>query len=190
MKHERQQIREYVQERLKTRTEAGDKVLMNASEDFDQDNLPEIRIYCLSEGSEKQSDSPRTLKKSLNVLIEVTVTGEDQTECQDNLDALCKQVEDTLSIDAYWGDLVSDQWLAATDLTYEGGGSAPIGAAKILYTAQYLTDSPRDLEQEPSATDFDGFDNKWQIGHHGKSPVDSPESGGETIDAEDSIDIS
>jgi len=183
--HKRALIRKKIKEILLKKTLAGSKVYLNQAMPTWVEELPVILIYTRSEPAEKFNQSPRELRRDLQVAIEIISKGtedalsEDGPQTQDIIDAIAETVEDEMSRDETLGELVEDSILSDTEFDYEDKGANLIGSARLIYTVTYIQASPKDRSLQPDMGDFEKLNGDWDLG---------PEPGGDK-EASDEIDI-
>jgi len=99
--------------------------------------LPAILVYTRDESSEVLSMGyPRTLEKSLQVIVEVFQTGSSDT-IDDILDDISVTVENTLSVP---NELYKDLFLTNCVIDFTDDGERPLGIATLTYQVIYHTD--------------------------------------------------
>jgi len=151
---ERKRIRHKVVEILKKAQipSVGESVFSQRSIDTDQEELPAINLYTLSESSERENESPKTYQRNLTLEIEITSTHDNDELLADELDDLAQFVEDVMegSDDLYnlthgnsKDKLINDYNLINTEYETQGNGSNPIGKVKLSYAFEYYTDEDR-----------------------------------------------
>ena len=99
--------------------------------------LPAIAVYTASESSGLQTMGVRTLMRDLSVSGDAYVRVNDKFD--DDIDALCVQIEETIAADYTLNGLVKDTILTSTEIDFDGEAEKPVGVARLTYTIRYVT---------------------------------------------------
>jgi hypothetical protein len=105
--------------------------------------LPAIAVYTASESSNLQTMGLRTQMRDLSVSIDVYVMVNDKFD--DDIDALCVQIEQAIAADYTLNGLAKDTILTGTEIDFDGEAEKPIGVARLTYSIRYVT-SIEDVE--------------------------------------------
>lgn len=81
--------------------------------------------------------APRNLTRELIIVVECVARK--LTDLDDQLDTLCKNVENAVGANNTLGGLVKDCILADTIITHDFNGDAPIGSARMQFRVMYRT---------------------------------------------------
>ncbi len=135
MAHYRQQIREQVATTLTGLDTTGNNVFQSRIYNIEESKLPCICIYTVSETSEPISMSPpRSIEKVLDLVIEVYIKGQNSAT---DLDAVVKEVKETMYTDRLINNLAKDSYLTTQELTYNGEGDKNIAVGVLTYQVFY-----------------------------------------------------
>jgi hypothetical protein len=99
--------------------------------------LPAIAVYTASESSNLQTMGLRTQMRDLSVSIDVYVMVNDKFD--DDIDALCVQIEQAIAADYTLNGLAKDTILTGTEIDFDGEAEKPIGVARLTYSIRYVT---------------------------------------------------
>jgi hypothetical protein len=101
-------------------------------------NIPALLVYTASEESGLQTMGRKTLMRDLSVSIDayVRVT----SNFDDDVDAICAQIEGAIGADFYLSGLSKNTVLASTEIDFDGEAEQPIGVARLTYDVRYVTD--------------------------------------------------
>lgn len=159
----RKQLRKNLLFILKGRTDAKSCVFFNRSKLNWQENLPAINMYFRGEPEiSEQSQAPREMKRILQLEVEVVADGNSDEQTSDQLDDLCEQIEDLLSLDDTIGNCASDITLSSiSDIESVSEGSKTTMATKLTYRIEYYTYAPR--ANSIKLEDFKTVTGQWDI---------------------------
>lgn len=185
----RKAIRKKIVELLKDKTDVGKKVFPNASVTKAQEELPLILIYPRTETAEEFAETPRELKRTITMAIEVVASGpevdeegnapKDKKTLEDCLDDIAEQIECELAIDDTLGSACDKSILTSTEFEFDGNGASPVGSVRLSYDVTYFRRSPDDLKaQLDKLPDHTTAETEWNIG-------EDPD----TREAKDTIDV-
>lgn len=165
MSLERKQLRAAVVALLKAlpQTDAGDRVFANSAIPLEEQELPCILVYPKSETAEVL-DEPRRYQRTVQMVISVAVKqapGDGAPAIDDVLDDICAQIEARLYVDETIGEKASDSRLTGVEFEFAGEGRQAIGAARITYEMDYLSDAPPDLSGDLDPLETAGAD--WDL---------------------------
>jgi len=79
----------------------------------------------------------RTLMRELSLSVEVYVRVNEKFD--DDIDALCVQIEEAIAADYTLNGLVKDTILTSTEIDFDGEAERPVGVARLTYTIRYVT---------------------------------------------------
>ena len=103
------------------------------------DNLPAITVYTGSESSGLHNmsmgepDLLRSLSINVDAYVRITETFDD------DLDALCVQIEEAIAGDFYVNGLAKDAVLTSTEIDFSSDAEQPIGVARLTFVVRYIT---------------------------------------------------
>jgi len=138
MAHVRKQIRDRVEIILKTGvTLAQQRVYASRIYPLTGPQLPAVAVYTPSEGSGLQTMGTRTLARDISLNVDAYVRVTDTFD--DDIDALCVQIEETIAADYNLNGLVKDTILTSTEIDFDGEAEKPVGVARLTYTIRYVT---------------------------------------------------
>ena len=136
--HIRQQIRERVGTTLTGLTTTGSNVFQSRVYNLENAKLPAIIIYTKSEDSELlEMGSTRTLQRNLSLVVEAYVKA--NTNFDDTIDTIAKEVEAAMGADVTHNSLARDSFLDSTEINYNAEGEQPVAVMTMVYNINYLT---------------------------------------------------
>ena len=136
--HIRQQIRERVGTTLTGLTTTGSNVFQSRVYNLENAKLPAIIIYTKSEDSELlEMGSIRTLQRNLSLVVEAYVKA--NTNFDDTIDTIAKEVESAMGADVTHNSLARDTFLDSTEINYNAEGEQPVAVMTMVYNINYLT---------------------------------------------------
>jgi len=100
-------------------------------------NLPAITVYFGVETSSLLNMSTKDMIRTatINVDAYVRVTG----TFDDDIDAICVQIEAAMAGDFTVNGLAKDAILTSSEIDFSGDTEQPIGVARLTYTVRYVT---------------------------------------------------
>jgi hypothetical protein len=136
--HVRQQIRERIATTITGLTTTGSNVYQSRVYPLDSVSLPALLVYTLSEGAEVDTmGTSLGLNRTLSVAIEGYVKV--NTDFDDVVDDICKEVEAALGADRALNNLAKSQNITSTEIQFNGEGDQPVGVVTMTYTVVYRT---------------------------------------------------
>ena len=99
--------------------------------------LPALTVYSGSESSSLQTMGAKTLARDLSLIVDAYVRVTDSFD--DDIDALCVQIEETVAADYTLNDLAKNTVLTSTEIDFDGEAERPVGVARMTYTIRYVT---------------------------------------------------
>ena len=136
MAHYRQQIRERVATTLTGLTTTGSNVFQSRVYPIENTKLPCLLIYTREESSEPLViNPPRSIEKVLQLVVEAYVKA--NTNYDDTIDTICKEVEEALYADRLINNLAKDSFLISTEINYNGDGDNPLGIVVMTFEIAY-----------------------------------------------------
>lgn len=100
-------------------------------------NLPAITIYAGGETSGLQTAGLKTLMRSLSVNVDVYVRATENLD--DDLDAICVQVEEAIADEYTLNGLSKNTVLSSTEIEFSGDTEQPVGVARLTFDVLYVT---------------------------------------------------
>ena len=126
------------------------------------EHLPIALIYPKNESVTRFDEAPKRYLRSLNIMIEI-ITTDDNDEClSEQLDDLSAAVEQAIENDTEIEAVVESIELTSVVYDSEGDGQSPVGTAVLNYQINYVTE-PR---PEFTHADFDTADTTWHANGH------------------------
>lgn len=140
---------------------------------------PCISLYAIDEKTkdESKNTAPRKLKRDLNLGVEALIQASPSGDVDDQIDALCVQIEREMHRDPTFGGVCVDSILSGTDIEVSAEGKTEIGNVRLTYLVTYHTLAP-----DPADVTLDNF-NSAQVRTNLANEVDPDE------EAEDEIDL-
>lgn len=140
--HPRTLIRRYVVAKLKAAaSEVADRVHSERVEPIQareaEWDLPALNIFTRDETAEEWAKSPRTLKRDVEVAIDIIDGGRD---VEDHIDEIAKWIERIIGSDIRLGQNADDVILRSTETSFDGAGAKKFGVARLIFVATYGTE--------------------------------------------------
>jgi len=109
-----------------------------------QDKLPALVVTTVSESSGLMNmGSTKNLDRSVSISVDVYVRATETFD--DDLDAICVQVEEAIGGNFYLDGLSKNTVLTSTEVEFSGEAEQPAGVARLTYDVRYVT-SVADVE--------------------------------------------
>lgn len=163
--HPRKEIRDALFDILKDKIDGIKSYSKNRFRPYWEENeLPGLCIYTLSESAEVFDEAPRRLKRVLSLAVEIVVR--DDKDADDILDKMCLDVENAIHIDETLNCKASDCRLTSTELVQKVEGNTLTGSAILSFDVTYFAYAPN----EQVLKDFKGADFTMKVGGE-NSPV-------------------
>lgn len=137
MSSNRKAIRHAIADVLKGNTDAGDNVFPSRVRPIWSTELPYIAVYTRDESAEIFNASPRELRRTLTVAIEIGAKGDDAFD--DALDDIAHQIERIMSENQTLDGIASDIVLSRTDIELAAEGDKQHGGAVLSYDVTYYS---------------------------------------------------
>ena len=100
--------------------------------------LPAITVYAGNETSALITMGAKKLTRT--VAINVDVYERATANLDDDLDAICVQVEEAIAADFTLSGLAKTTVLSSTDIDFSGEAEQPVGVARLTFDVLYHTD--------------------------------------------------
>lgn len=138
MSHVRQQIRDRVATLVTGLPVTGASVYKMRRYALDDAKLPAICVYTNDETSSLVTIGSRTLRRVINVMVEIFVKG-NSTAVSDSLDSICVSAEEAIAADFTLNGLAKSCILTGTEVDINVEGEQSIGSARLVYSVEYVT---------------------------------------------------
>lgn len=138
MSHVRQQIRDRIATVLTGLSGTGSNVYKMRRYALDDAKLPAIAIYTMQEASSLITIGARTLRRVVNVGIEIVAKGP-STSIFDTIDGYCVNVEEALGNDFSLNGLAKSCVLTSSEITVNVEGEKSLGTAQLVFAVEYVT---------------------------------------------------
>ena len=138
MSHVRQQIRDRVATRVTGLPTTGSSVYKMRRYALDDAKLPAICVYTMDESSTLITIGSRTLRRVINVAIDITIKGS-STTVSDTLDTICVSAEEAMAADFTLNGLAKSSVLTSTEIDVNVEGEKSIASARLVYAVEYIT---------------------------------------------------
>ena len=138
MSHVRTQIRNRIATLVTGLPTTGANVYKMRRYALDDSKLPAICVYTTDESSSLITIGTRTLRRVINVMVEVFVKGS-STTVSDTIDGICISVEEAIAADFGLNGLAKSCVLTATETDVNIEGEQGIGTARLVYAVEYVT---------------------------------------------------
>lgn len=99
--------------------------------------LPAITVYTGGEASELNTMGLKTLSRTLSVSVDVYARATQTLD--DDLDAICVQVENAIAAQYTLNGLSKNTVLSSTDIDFSGDAEQPVGVARLTFDVLYHT---------------------------------------------------
>lgn len=99
--------------------------------------LPAITVYAGGEASELNTMGLKTLSRTLSVSVDVYARATQTLD--DDLDAICVQVENAIAAQYTLNGLSKNTVLSSTDIDFSGDAEQPVGVARLTFDVLYHT---------------------------------------------------
>lgn len=142
MSHVRTQIRAATAAALTGLATTTTKVFKSRMRPADDDELPCLLVYCDDEPNIARQTVGKTPRLSRELLLVIKGLAKNGTELDDELDAICKEVEVAIAANLTLGGLVRDGvWLTSINTTMNEEMEKPCGEIVMTFSATYSTNS-------------------------------------------------
>ena len=138
MAHVRQQIRDRVATLVTGLPTTGANVYKTRRYALDDAKLPAICVYTMDESSSLITIGSRTLRRVINVAIDIVIKGS-STTVSDTLDTICVSAEEALAADFTLNGLAKSSVLTSTEIDVNVEGEKSIASARLVYAVEYVT---------------------------------------------------
>jgi len=145
MAHVRRQVRDKMVDVLKAGVSlVNRRVYASRIYSLTQDKLPALVVTTVSESSGLMNmGSTKNLDRSVSISVDVYVRATETFD--DDLDAICVQVEEAIGGNFYLDGLSKNTVLTSTEVEFSGEAEQPAGVARLTYDVRYVT-SVADVE--------------------------------------------
>lgn len=99
--------------------------------------LPAVTVYTGAESSALVTMGTITLQRDLSITVDAYVKS--TTTFDDDVDALCVQIEDAIGADFRVNGLAKDIVLSSTEIDFSSEAEQPVGVARLTFTVRYVT---------------------------------------------------
>ncbi len=138
MSHVRNQIRNRIATLVTGLPVTGANVYKMRKYALDDSKLPAICVYTTDESSSLITVGARTLRRVINVMVEVLAKGSSVT-ISDTIDNICISVEEAIAADFSLNGLAKSTILTSTETDVNIEGENGIGSARLVYAVEYVT---------------------------------------------------
>ena len=138
MSHVRQQIRDRVATLVTGLPTTGANVYKMRRYALDDAKLPAICVYTMDESSSLITIGTRTLRRVINVAIDIMIKGA-STTVSDSLDTICVSAEEAIAGDFTLNGLAKSCILTSTEIDINVEGEKSIASARLVYAVEYIT---------------------------------------------------
>lgn len=138
MSHVRQQIRDRIATLAAAIPGFSTSVYKMRKHALDDAKLPAILIYTTDESSTLATSGVRTLRRVINVSVEVLAKGT-SAGISDTIDGFCVSLEEAIAADFTLNGLVKSCILTSTETDVNIDGESAVASARLVYSAEYVT---------------------------------------------------
>ena len=138
MAHVRQQIRDRIATVLAGITGFSTSIYKMRRYALDDAKLPAIAVYTVDENSSLITISSRTLRRVINVGVEIVAKGA-STSIADTMDGYAVSVEEAIANDFTINGLAKSCVLTSSTIDVNVEGEKAIGTARLVFAAEYVT---------------------------------------------------
>lgn len=175
---------------LAAQTDCGASVFPSRARKLWQHELPGMLVYTLTEDCSGHDSAPREVKRALSLVVQIMVEGdtertkenEGEPLADEQLDTICKQVEDALAADDTLNGTTGDCRLMRTEIHLIEDGDDVTLAAVMTWAVDYYTYMPESVELD----DFVTQHQDWDIAT--EATTDEPAADGE-IDGQNTNEL-
>lgn len=129
-------------------TEAGNNVIANRAASPWTSKLPAISVRTYDETITGGSETPRELKRDLNLLVEICDKNTSEKLLSDNLDDIAEIIEGTFFANETLDDTIDTINLTSISIDIESDGEQFIGALKLTFLVTYYQYRPKDRTKQ------------------------------------------
>mgnify|MGYP006908262392 FL=1 len=140
MAHVRKSIRDRIASQLSSNVSlVSSRVYASRVYPLDPTKLPAITVYTGSEASGLHNmasgtpDLMRNLSVTVDCYVRITETFDD------DVDAICVQIEEAIANDFTVNGFAKDAVLTSTDIDFSGEAEQPVGIARMTFVVRYIT---------------------------------------------------
>lgn len=144
MAHVRQQIRDRIATDLTGLSGIGANVYKMRRYALDDAKLPALAVYTMDETSSLITVGARTIRRVLNVGVEIFAKGA-STTVYDTMDGYCISVEEAIANDFTLNGLAKSSVLTSTSIDVNVEGERAVCTARLVFAVEYIT-SINDVE--------------------------------------------
>jgi hypothetical protein len=105
---------------------------------LDDAKLPAICVYTMDESSSLITIGSRTLRRVINVAIDIMIKGS-STTVSDSIDTICVSAEEAIAGDFTLNGLAKSCILTSTEIDINVEGEKSIASARLVYSVEYIT---------------------------------------------------
>lgn len=138
MAHVRQQIRDRIATLMAGITGFSTSVYKMRRYALDDAKLPAIAIYTVDENSSLITIGSRTLRRVINVGVEIVAKGA-SASIADTMDGYAVSVEEAIANDFTLNGLAKSCVLTNSTIDVNVDGEKAIGTARLVFAAEYVT---------------------------------------------------
>lgn len=138
MSHVRTQIRDRLATLVTGLPLTGANVYKMRRYALDDAKLPAICVYTTDESSSLITVGARTLRRVINVMVEIYAKGSSAT-ISDTIDGICVSAEEAIAADFGLNGLAKSCILTSTETDVNVEGESGIGTARLVYAVEYVT---------------------------------------------------
>jgi len=140
MAHVRKSIRDRFEAQLKSNVGlVKRRVYASRIYPITAEHLPAVTVYTGSEASgfHNMASGTPDLMRNLSVTVDAYVRVTDKFD--DDVDALCVQIEEAIANDFTVNGLAKDVVLNSTEIDFSGEAEQPVGIARMTFVVRYIT---------------------------------------------------
>ena len=138
MAHVRQQIRDRIATDLAAISGFANSVYKMRRYAIDDGKLPIIAVYTVDENSSLITIGSRTLRRIINVGVEIVAKGA-STTIADTMDGYAVSVEEAIANDFTLNGLAKSCILTNSTIDVNVEGEKAVGTARLIFAAEYIT---------------------------------------------------
>ena len=99
--------------------------------------LPAVTVYTGAENSGLMAMGTVTLQRDLSITVDAYVKA--TATFDDDVDAICVQIEDAIGADFRVNGLAKDIVLSSTEIDFSSEAEQPVGVARLTFIVRYVT---------------------------------------------------
>jgi hypothetical protein len=151
---------------------------LNSSEpNWDNDeSLPAVRVYNISEGIETWNDAPRELRRDAYIVVDIMARTTKKFTASDHLDDIDQQIRNILLEDETLEGVSEDIIPTDVNFVFDNDSKSEIGSLQTTYMVSYLDVPVEDVTDQKSrgVAELKDIDTLWDTNKKNVDPDGNP----------------